>query len=274
MKIPGILNNADRPAGLQNMISQWIQIQRVYGISYLYAWLHRLAGVGLLLFLWAHIYTLSFLVEPDKFDLKVEWLNRLGLYYLEWLLALPVIFHAMNGGRLMLYEIFNNRRDELMAKWVAGATIIYTFILLLIMYVSNISTASSMWIVAGLFGLGMAGIVIIGTSVSKIGLLWKLQRISGGFLFLMIPVHMVLMHANPMVGHDSSTIIERLQGDVLIKVADIIMVLAALYHGAYGLVSIAKDYLKSRQLIQSVLVLIGIVSVLFGWLGIKTIILL
>ena len=89
---------------------------------------------------------------------------------------------------------------------------------------------------------------------------------------MMIPVHMVLMHANPMVGHDAGTIIERLQGDVLIKVADIFMVLAALYHGAYGLVSIAKDYLKSWQLIQSVLILIGIVSVLFGWLGIKTII--
>jgi hypothetical protein len=39
-------------------------------------------------------------------------------------------------------------------------------------------------------------------------------------------------------------------------------------------VSIAKDYLKPRLLIQSVLVLIGIVSVLFGWLGIKTIVLL
>jgi succinate dehydrogenase hydrophobic anchor subunit len=90
----------------------------------------------------------------------------------------------------------------------------------------------------------------------------------------MLPVHMMLMHSNPMVGHDAGTIIKRLQGNVLIKAADIIMVIAAIYHGAYGLVSIAKDYLKPRPLIQSVLVLIGIVSVLFGWLGIKTIVLL
>ncbi len=256
------------------MILQWIQIQKVYGINYLYAWLHRLAGVGLLLFLWAHIYTLSFLVEPDKFDLKIEWLNRLGLYYLEWLLALPVIFHTINGGRLILYEIFNSRRDDLMAKWVAGITIIYTLILFFIMYVSNISTAPSMWVIAWLFGLGLAGIVIIGTSASKIGMPWKLQRISGGILLLMLPVHMVLMHANPMVGHHAGTIVERLQSDILIKIADVIMVVSALYHGAYGLVSIAKDYLKSIKLIHSLVVLIGMVSLLFGWLGIKTLILI
>ncbi|MGD8445598.1 MAG: hypothetical protein PVI94_19020 [Desulfobacterales bacterium] len=256
------------------MIWKRIQIKRVYGIGYLYAWLHRLAGVGLLLFLWAHIYALSLLVEPDKFDLKVEWLNRLGLYYLEWLIALPLIFHTINGGRLILYEVFDNRRDDLMAKWVAGITIIYTLILLLVMYVANISTTPSIGVIAWLFGLGMAAIVIIGTSASKIGMPWKLQRISGGILLLMLPVHMVLMHADPMAGHDAGTIVERLQSDILIKVADVIMVVSALYHGAYGLMSIAKDYLTSITLIQSLLVLIGMVSVIFGWLGIKTLILL
>jgi succinate dehydrogenase hydrophobic anchor subunit len=85
---------------------------------------------------------------------------------------------------------------------------------------------------------------------------------------------MVLMHANPMAGHDAGTIVERLQSDILIKVADVIMVVSALYHGAYGLMSIAKDYLTSITLIQSLLVLIGMVSVIFGWLGIKTLILL
>jgi succinate dehydrogenase hydrophobic anchor subunit len=196
------------------------------------------------------------------------------LYYLEWLIALPLIFHTINGGRLILYEVFDNRRDDLMAKWVAGITIIYTLILLLVMYVANISITPSIWVIAWLFGLGMAAIVIIGTSASKIGMPWKLQRISGGILLLMLPVHMVLMHADPMAGHDAGTIVERLQSDILIKVADVIMVVSALYHGAYGLMSIAKDYLTSITLIQSLLVLIGMVSVIFGWLGIKTLILL
>ena len=260
------------PSSLQGRTLQWIQIQRAYGIAYLYAWFHRFSGVALLLFLWAHVYTLSFLVEPDKFDSKVEWLGQMGISYLEWLLALPVIFHALNGGRLILYEIFNNRQDELLAKWVAGLAIIYAFILLFIMYVSHISIAPSMWVVAWLFGLGMAGIVIIGTRTSKIGLPWKLQRISAGFLMLMIPIHMVLMHANPTVGHDSASIIARIRGDVLIKVTDFFILFSALYHGAYGLVSIAKDYLNSKILIQYILILITVASILFAWLGIKTII--
>jgi succinate dehydrogenase hydrophobic anchor subunit len=162
----------------------------------------------------------------------------------------------------------------LLAKWVAGLTIIYTIILLFIMYVSPISITPSIWVVAWLFGLGMAGIVTIGTSASKIGLPWKLQRISAGFLMLTIPIHMVLMHANPMVGHDSALIIARVRGDILIKITDFFILVSALYHGAYGLVSIAKDYLKSKKLIQSVLILIIIVSMLFAWLGMKTIIIL
>ena len=269
-----MLNNRALPASLPKRISQWVQTQRAYGFAYLYAWLHRLSGIFLLLFLWVHIHTLSFLTEPEKFDAKVDWLGRIGVFYLEWLLAVPVIFHALNGGRLILYEIFNSRHDGLISTWVAGLTVIYTFTLLFIMYVVKISIAPSTWVIAWLFSLGVSGIVTIGTSVSKIGLLWKLQRISGGFLLLMIPVHMVLMHANPMVGHDSSAILERVQSDVLIKIADIAMLVAALYHGGYGLVSIAKDYLMSEKRIRYAICLIGIGSLFFGWLGIKTIVLL
>jgi succinate dehydrogenase/fumarate reductase cytochrome b subunit len=274
MKTMDSLTGKVQPVGMRNMISQCIKARISFGIGYLYAWLHRLSGICLFLFLWMHIYTLSFLSDPEKFDVKVAWLDRIGLSYLEWLLAVPVIFHALNGGRLILYELFNSRQDGLLSKWVAGLSVIYTIILLIIMYVSNISIAPSTWVIVWLFSLGVTGIVIIGTSASKIGLPWKFQRISGGFLLLMIPVHMVLMHANPMVGHDAGTIIERLQGDVLIKVADITMVIAALYHGAYGLVSIAKDYLESEKRIRFAICLVGIGTLFFGWLGIKSIVVL
>lgn len=274
MKTMDLLNGKAQPLGMQKMISQWIRVQRAFGIADFYAWLHRFTGVGLLLFLWAHIYTLSFLVEPDKFDSKVEWLKQVGMYHFEWLLALPVIFHALNGCRLILYEIFNSRQDGLMTSLVAGLTLIYTFVLLLIMYVLNISIAPATWIIACLFSLGAAGVVMIGTSASKMGIPWKLQRISGGFLMLMIPVHMVLMHANPLVGHDSASIIARIQNDVLIRVVDIFILVCALYHGAYGLVSIAKDYLKSKRLNRYILLVVGMVTLIFGWLGIKTIVVL
>ena len=120
-----------------------VYIIKNYGIPYLYSWIHRITGIGLILFLWFHIHTLSYLSDPAEFDLKLERFNTLGLNYFEWLLALPVIFHALNGGRLILYEIFSNRKEGLLATWVAGLTIIYSLILLLIMYVSNISIVPS-----------------------------------------------------------------------------------------------------------------------------------
>jgi len=247
-------------------------MHRAYGSTYLFAWAHRVSGIGLILFLYAHIYTLSYLVEPVEFDSKMEWLVQVGLNYLEWLLVLPVIFHALNGGRLILYESFGNRRDNLLIAWVSGLTLLYALLLFLLMILPNISLASFTLNIALLVSLTMAGAVIVAVSKSKMGIYWKIQRISGAFLVIMIPLHLVFMHANPAAGHDSAVILSRLRSDMLIRMADILIVVSALYHGAYGLISIGKDYLHSEKLIRYGSILIAICSILFGWLGIKTIV--
>jgi len=251
---------------------RWIQMHRAYGSTYLFAWAHRVSGIGLILFLYAHIYTLSYLVEPVEFDSKMEWLVQVGLNYLEWLLVLPVIFHALNGGRLILYESFGNRRDNLLIAWVSGLTLLYALLLFLLMILPNISLASFTLNIALLVSLTIAGAVIVAVSKSKMGIYWKIQRISGAFLVIMIPLHLVFMHANPAAGHDSAVILSRLRSDMLIRMADILIVVSALYHGAYGLISIGKDYLHSEKLIRYGSILIAICSILFGWLGIKTIV--
>ncbi len=266
----GSMNLNTQTTYTQNLIMRWILIHRTYGIAYLFSWAHRVTGVVLLFFLWTHIYTLSYLIDPVAFDSKVKRLGQLGFDYFEWVLALPIIFHALNGGRLILYEIFGCRRDELLIKWITGLTIIYFFFLALVMAVSNMSLALSILDVAFLISIVTAGGVIIVISKSKIGIYWKIQRISGAFLLIAIPVHMIFMHVNPLVGHDSAVILSRIRSDMLIRVADFFIVASALYHGAYGLISIAKDYLNSTVLIRYVSILIVILSIMFGWLGIKT----
>jgi len=247
-----------------------VQILRAYGIAYLFSWVHRISGVGLLLFLYVHIYTLSYLVEPVVFDAKVKWMGQVGLIFFGWLLALPVIFHALNGTRLILYETFGNRRDELATAWVAGLTLLYSLFLFFTTCLRNNSPASFTLDIALVIGLAAAGALIIALGKSKMGIYWKIQRISGAFLLIMIPVHLVFMHANPAAGHDSAVILARIRSDMLIRLADVLIVVSALYHGAYGLISIAKDYLKSEVLIRRVSILIALFSILFGWLGIKT----
>jgi len=256
---------------MRNLNIQLDQIYRAYGTAYIFAWIHRISGIGLLLFLYAHIFTLSNLLEPARFDSKMAWLNQVGLSYFGWMLALPVIFHALNGGRLILYEIFGNRRDERLLVWVTGLTMLYTLFLFLTMYLPNISLASVTLDTAMLISLVVAGAVVIAIVKSKMGVYWKIQRISGAFLVIMIPIHLVFMHADPAAGHDSAAILSRIRGDMLIRGADILMVVSALYHGGYGLISIAKDYLKSETGIRGAIILVAILSIVFGWLGIKTI---
>ena len=248
------------------------QIHRAYGMAYLFAWAHRVSGIGLFLFLYAHIYTLSDLIEPVEFDSKMVWLDQVGLNYFEGLLVLPVIFHALNGGRLILYETFGNRQDKLLVTGVTGLTILYALLWFLRMVLPNIYLASFTLDIALLVSLTLAGALIVTVSKSKMSIYWKIQRVCGAFLVIMIPLHLVFMHANPAAGHDSAVILSRIRGDKLIRITDLLIVVSALYHGAYGLISIGKDYLNSETLIRYVSILIAIGSILFGWLGIKTLV--
>jgi succinate dehydrogenase hydrophobic anchor subunit len=87
----------------------------------------------------------------------------------------------------------------------------------------------------------------------------------------MIPAHFLFMHLNPTVGKDSAVIIARMQSG-FIKMVDIAMVLAVVYHGGYGLFSVGKDYIASRPLQLLMTVLVAVVMVLSAWVGLKIII--
>ena len=79
------------------------------------------------------------------------------------------------------------------------------------------------------------------------------------------------MHLNPAVGKDSVVIIARIH-NVFVKIVDVTMVLAVLYHSGYGLFSVGKDYIVSRPLQILMTVLVAVLMVLFAWMGLKLII--
>ena len=87
----------------------------------------------------------------------------------------------------------------------------------------------------------------------------------------MIPAHFLFMHLNPEVGKDSAVIIARMQ-NVFIKIVDVAMVLAVVYHGGYGLFSVGKDYIVSRPLQLLMTTLVAVVMVLSAWIGLIIII--
>ena len=239
------------------------------GWPFVIAWTHRISGLLMVLYIGIHIYTLSFLAAPDAYDAKMELFSFFPFSFLEWLLAAPVIFHALNGGRLILYEIFGIRNDESMIRWVLGLCAIYFSLLGLLMVMGN-QTVSPIFFWLIIFILGILPCYLVAAKVWNIAasITWKFQRISGAYLIVMIPAHLLFMHLQPAVGHDAGVVIARMQ-NIFIKFIDLTLVVIGLYHAGYGLTAIIRDYLKSGLLQTGLIGLIFLVMVVFGWIGIK-----
>ncbi|MFC1816931.1 hypothetical protein ACFL0M_13585 [Thermodesulfobacteriota bacterium] len=239
------------------------------GWLFVLAWTHRITGILLVLYLWFHIFTLNALKTPAVFETKMSFYPSFLFVFLEWALAVPVIFHALNGGRLILYEVFQNRADDAMIRWVLSLAATYILLVGLMMIRSNqIVSPVFFWICMLIISICLCSLVALKIRHSGNSLGWKLQRITAGFLVIMVPAHLLFMHLQPSIGHDAVIVIARMQ-NIFIKIVDLALVIGGLYHGGYGLLSIAKDYLSTRTLQYGCTTLIFLISAAFAWAGIK-----
>ncbi len=241
------------------------------GLSFVVSWAHRLSGVLLVIFVWFHIYTLSFLMSAGGYADKMKLYDLPVLAFIEWALAIPVIFHALNGGRLILYESFRLRDDDVLLKWVAGLCILYAGILAVLMLMGN-QTVSAVffWLMTAAAALLAAyGLYArIGDTAHRSS--WKLQRISGAFLLVMLPAHFLFMHLSPQVAKDAGQVMLRMQ-NLWIKLVDMALLASALFHGGYGLISILNDYAGSKELRRVGMAAIIAAMMLGAWTGLKLI---
>jgi succinate dehydrogenase / fumarate reductase cytochrome b subunit len=255
-------------SGLDNVpiVSFYAQTR---GWPFVIAWIHRISGMLMLLYIGIHIYTLSFLATPDAYDAKMKLFGYFPFSFLEWLLAVPVIFHTLNGGRLILYEIFGIRNDESMIRWVLGLSATYFLLLGLLMVMGN-QTVSPIFFWLIIFIVGILPGYLVTSKIWNIAgsFAWKLQRITGAYLFVMIPAHLLFMHLQPAVGHEAGIVIARMQNG-FIKFIDLTLVIGVLYHAGYGLTAIIRDYLRSRLLQTGLVFLVFLIMAVLGWIGIK-----
>ena len=244
------------------------------GWPFVIAWMHRISGILMVLYIGIHIYTLSFLASPDAYDAKMKLFSSFPFSFLEWLLAVPVIFHAFNGGRLILYELFGIRNDESMIRWVLGLSAIYFLLLGLLMVLGN-QTVSPIFFWLIIFVIAILPGYLVASSVWDVAasVTWKLQRISGAYLIVMIPAHLLFMHLQTAVGHEAATVIARMQNG-FIKFIDLSLVIGVLYHAGYGLTAIIRDYLKSWLLQSAMAFFIYFVMAVLAWIGLKLIFLI
>jgi succinate dehydrogenase hydrophobic membrane anchor protein len=242
------------------------------GWSFLLSWAHRLAGLTLVGYLFAHIYTLSLLFDPAIFDADMKFLDHFVFAFLEWCVAIPVIFHSLNGSRLILYELFHVREEEIMIRSVVGLGCIYV-LLVGFFFIEKGPRISAIvfWSITNALSIFALTIVLFKVWATKNSILWKLQRITGAFMLPMLIGHMFFMHMNYLTGHDSKTILVRMQSP-FIRGLDFVFVVFLLFHAGYGLFSIIADYIKPGYLLKSLTILIVIVMALSAFYGIRIVV--
>ncbi|HBB15916.1 MAG TPA: hypothetical protein DCZ97_02570 [Syntrophus sp. (in: bacteria)] len=215
------------------------------GWHYVISWLHRFTGIGLIIILMAHMLTLSLLQTPDVFNPKLKLVVSPICLFLVWASSLVVSFHALNGGRLILYELFGRRDDEGMIRWIFGLSAAYSAMVGLMMIVKNQHvSAFFFWLVAFFSGAVAAYVVASRIWKKRHSLLWKLQRISGAFLFVTVPAYLLFSYLNPGEPAGVQGAIVRVQ-NVFTRLVTLTLATGALYHAGYGLFSIAADYVPS-----------------------------
>lgn len=239
------------------------------GTGFVVSWLHRISGVLIVCFLGFHLLTLQALRTPALYDAKMLFYGHPLLTALEWALAFPVMLHALNGGRLILFESFGFRRDDTLACWLIGLWLFSCALLGITMLGGGLTVAPLFFWPTALAAAAVPawqGIRRIGPTAHALS--WKLQRLSGLFLLVMVPAHLFFMHLHPAVSKDAATVLSRLQHP-FIKAVDIALLTAAVYHAACGLTSVAGDYLAAGSLRRAITLAVAATSIIFAVLGIR-----
>jgi len=215
------------------------------GWFYVISWLHRFTGIWLFVALMVHIYTLSSWHTPNVFNTDMKIPVQPIFVFLAWASSLVVSFHALNGGRLILYELFGKRSDEAMIRWTFGLSVTYAAIVGLLMIMKNQSMSAFFFGLMTFFSGAIAAYVVASRTWKKRhSVLWKLQRISGGFLFTTIPAYLFFLYLNPVLADGAGTDFTRLQNGFILVVS-LSLAVSTLYHAGYGLFSIVADYTSS-----------------------------
>ena len=238
-----------------------------HGLSYVVAWAHRISGVFLVLYLVLHVFTLSTLNNPELFTAKMDRFSGSFFTLAEWLLAVPVIYHSMNGARLLWFEIYGTRQDKILIKWSFFFSALY-LILMGVFIISGNQEVSALFFWLQVFTAGLVITYLTGIRLKKSGVsnFWKTHRLTSAFLILMVPAHMLYMHLNPIVGRNPQIILERLDNP-FIKLVDLTLLICLLYHAAYGINGIINDYLKFSKARLCCFIFLIVISLYVGWKG-------
>jgi len=237
------------------------------GWHYVLSWLHRCTGIGLVIIV--YLYLFSSVPTPEATRPRMGICAGPLFAFSIWISYLITGFHALNGGRLILYELFGKRNDAAMIRWTFVLTIAYGALSGLLMIMKNRGMpAAVFWGAAFLGGVLTAYPVVSRIGKSRHSIPWKIQRISGGFLFIAVPAYLLLSFLS-MGAADQAKAAAVTARDGFARISTVILAVTALYHAGYGLFSIAADYASSRTVRVGIAALIVVGTAALAVLALK-----
>lgn len=105
---------------------QWIKENLSYKKdSGSWAWIyHRISGIALIAYLFLHVYSLSTLTSGKAaFEAKMSTFTSGPFLVLEWVLFIFVLFHSLNGVRIVLVDLADGAKYHktlYRVSWIAG----------------------------------------------------------------------------------------------------------------------------------------------------------
>ncbi len=232
------------------------------GWFYLISLSHRITGILLVISLWTYLYGLyAFQASRRHFILA----------FLLWMLSIPMAFHGFNGARLILYELFGNRNDDAMIRSVFALSLLYVIVLGLLMLMGNQMVSPFLyWVMMVAPAMVVAYGVCARAFNSRHSVLWKMQRITGSFLLVMVPAYFLFIPLHPSPAIKANFLVTGIQ-DLFLMAVYILLLLGVLFHAGYGVWSVLKDYLSSGNLGKALAALVTFITLIFAWIGLRAI---
>ena len=119
------VETAERPAAQAtqpSVVESSGRFQRYRIRTGMFAWmLHRLTGVGLVVYLIVHIWGLKSLTDPTAFNALIAKYHAPIYKVGEFGLLVAVVYHALNGLRIVLIDFLGWSPNQKKLFWTLGA---------------------------------------------------------------------------------------------------------------------------------------------------------
>ena len=263
--------------------------------------LHRISGIAVVYFLTLHIYeALQLFGGPEAYNAATAAYKQAWFRPFEVVLILAVTYHALNGLRVTLFDLWPQTTKYHRTVFKIGAAIFILAALamslvmlrpLLGMPLSEIlavkSTGSLVYALVIVLpvalpvlylawrGSGLAtGPMIVSPSSSRPAptanqferFMWVFMRVSGLVMVVLVFVHITLMHfINDINDITGQFVFNRFAATSIWIVVDVAILFFAWLHGLNGLRIVLTDYVRRGAGRKVVLVAIGVFGV--AWFG-------